>query len=178
MPRSALPSALGAAEAPLGDTFIWEVVAVQLRKPDWRLPPPHRRHFPVPETTVLRPLRHQPQCQERLLLSDRRHVLPLWLPARREAGVGRKTTPEKPGRPLCGAGQGRAGQGRAGQAVGGCRHMGAWDMGRLLWLHPTLRHLALVCAGSALRSPVAPCLWLGQEESCRHRGHWQGPRRC
>lgn len=100
-----LPGAPAAAAAPRGDTFIWEVSAVLLRKPGWRLPPPHRRHFPVPKTTVPRPLRRQPQCQERLLPSDRRHVLPLWLPARREAGVGRKTTPEKAGRPLLGAGQ-------------------------------------------------------------------------
>ena len=114
VPCSGLPSAPGAAAAPPGDTFIWEVAAVQLRKPDWRLPPPHRRHFPVPKTTMPRPLGRQPHYRERLLLSDRQHVLPLWLPACREAGVGRKTTPEKPGRPLCGAGQG----------AGGCRHMG------------------------------------------------------
>ena len=52
-----------------------------LRKPGWRLPSPHHQHFPVPKTTALRPLHQQPQCQERLLPSDRRHVLPLWLAA-------------------------------------------------------------------------------------------------
>lgn len=135
----ALPSTLlGAAAAPPGDTFIWEVAAVQLRKPGWRLPPPHHRHFPVPKTTMPRPLHRQPQCQERLLLSDRQHVLPLWLPACREAGVGRKTSPEKPGRPLCGAGQDRA-----EQAVGGCK-----DVEWLLRLHPTLCRLPVVCTGS------------------------------
>lgn len=105
MPQSALPSVLGAAAAPLGDTFIWEVEAVQLRKPGWGLPPPHHQHFPVPETTMPQSLCCRPQCQERLLLSDRRHVLPLWLLACWEDGVGRKTNPEKVGRPLCGEGQ-------------------------------------------------------------------------
>lgn len=40
--RAALGSSQcpGSSVAPLGDTFIWEVVAVQLRKPGWGLPHP------------------------------------------------------------------------------------------------------------------------------------------
>lgn len=136
-------------------------------------PPPHRQHFPVPETTVPRPLRRQPQCQERLLLSDRRHVLPLWPPARREAGVGRKTTPEKPGRPSHGACRAR----RAGQAVGRCRQAGARGTGWLLWLHPTLCRLERGCVRSALCGPAALSPRLCRPEGCSHGGCWQGPHR-
>lgn len=103
MPHLALPSVLGA---------LWLLWAIPLSGKWWLCssgslaggsPPPHHQHFPVPETTMPQSLCHQPQCQERLLLSDRRHVLPLWLLACWEDGVGRKTTPEELGRPLCGA---------------------------------------------------------------------------
>lgn len=143
-----LPGAPAAAAAPRGDTFIWEVSAVLLRKPGWRLPPPHRQHFPVPKTTVPRPLRRQPQCQERLLPSDRRHVLPLWLPARREAGVGRKTTPEKAGRPLLGAGQ-AAGCSVTPVSLLACRSVGHRAAAPAP-SHPTL-------SLAALHGPALPC---------------------